>query len=166
MNHSHRLEFASDDLSYVLAIRPRHGQVDQLTINFVGVVSTPRKIDELIKHNERARLDFLSETANHACSDYLPHADRFQRREIRLVRNSVRRNRMFFSVSWQKSDAPAAQFADYDWSGWLTVRCPHLNGFSNRQFRELAETRPADDSNKRILLGEEHPPVLLVRKSR
>lgn len=166
LNHFHRLEFASNDLSNVLAVRLRHGQVNQFPVNLMSIVSTPRQIDELIKNNERARLNPLSETADYARPDHLLNADRFQRREIRLVGNLVRRNRMLHSVSGQKSDTPAAQFADDDWSRRLTVRRFHLDGFSNRQFRQSAETRPADDSKKRILLGGERLLVLSVRESR
>jgi hypothetical protein len=140
--------------------------MNQFSVNLIGVVSTPSEIDELIENNERARLYLLSEAADHACSDDMPHAEQLQSREIGLVRNFVRRDRMFFAVSRQKSDTPAAKFA-YDYrSGRLPVGSFLLDGIGNYESWQFTETRSADNSNKQILSGGELLLVLSARESR
>jgi len=106
--HSYQVELASDDLSKMLAIWSRHRQMNQFSVNLVGIITTPREIDELIGNNKRARLDLLSETADYARADDMPHAKRLQSREIGLVRNFMWRDCMLPAVSWQKSETPAA----------------------------------------------------------
>ncbi len=140
--------------------------MNQFSVNLVGVVATPCEIDELIGNNERARLNLLSKTADHARSDDMPHAERLQGYEIGLVRNLVRRDRMFLAVPWQKSDTPAAQLAYNYRSGRLSVGSFLLDGVGDYEPRQFTETRSADNSNERILPGGERLPALLARGPR
>jgi len=138
--HSHQVEFASDDLSEMFAVRSRHRQVNQFSVNLIGVVATPRKIDKLVGNNERARLYLFSETADHARADNVPYAERLQRREIGLVWNFMWRDCMLPAVSWQKSDTSTAQFAHDDRRRRLSVRSFRLDGIGDREPRQFTET--------------------------
>ena len=140
--------------------------MNQIAVNLIGVVATPSEINELIENDERARLDLLSETADHARADDMPYAQRLQRREIGFVRNLVRRDRMLFAMSRQKCNTPAAQFAYDDRRGWFSVRSLYLDGFDNRESRQFTETRSADNTNERVLRCGECLSALLARGSR
>lgn len=162
----HDLEFASDDAPHMFAVRLRHRQMNESAVNLKRIVATPCEIDELIGNHECAGLNLLSETAHYARPDHMPHAKRLQCREIRLVRNLVRRNRMLRAMSRQKSDMPVAQFANADRSGRFPVGSFCLDVFRDSQSRQRAETRSADNSNEWFLLGGWRLLVLLTGESR
>lgn len=95
--------------------------MNQFSVNLIGVVATPSEINELIENNERAGLNLLSETADHARAHDMSYPKQLQRREIGFVRNPMRRDCVLLAVSRQKSDTPAAQFANDYGSGWLPI---------------------------------------------
>jgi len=140
--------------------------MNQFSVNLVSVVATPREIDKLIKNNERTRLNLLSETADHAYSDDMPHTKRLQSRDIGLVRDPVRRDRMLLAVPRQKSDTPAAQFTYNYGSGRLSVGSFRLDGLGDYKPRKFTEARSADNSNERNFPGGERLPALLARGSK
>ena len=107
-------KFASYNAPYMFAVRLRHRQVNNLGVNLKCVVATPREIDELIRNYKCPGFNRFSETAYYACTDHVLHAKRFQRSKICFVWNFVRWNRMLETMSRQKSDTPAAQFANAD----------------------------------------------------
>src|SRR6266851_8019816 len=117
---------------------------DPGALHVIAVRPTPRPVDELVAHDEVARLDVRLQAACRVGSDDALHPQILEGPEVGAVVDRRRRDGVLRAVTGQEGDSAAGNRTDRDAVAGLSVRRADFDELDVVQ--KLVEPRPAENA--------------------
>jgi len=110
-----------------------------------GAVAPPGVVDDLARHDQRARREVSADAAHRGDRDDAGGLGLLERPDVRAVIDQVRRNRVAVSMTGEEDDRLVADAAEGERTGGLAVGRAHDLAALDLHVRQLGESAAADD---------------------